>query len=388
VQDCCNVAGILAEGVCTPGQPCRLVLDPRKGPYYILKVRIVTAYGVPVKGAEVELIGEVTRWFRETTDDNGAVAFTCVRPGTYTLRAFLGEEEIMPPKTIEVKQSAEVEIALEAKPVNVTIALVTIDSRPYEAYWSLESAEGLRFDSGGRPTHLIEVENLPPGIYEVRVVIPGYEVEYRFGPFTADGLAGMKSLTLPIADTRFRFRTPEGRPVPGYLVRLCLLERNICLESMADENGEALFVSVPHNRLYNVSIFYRGALSIFAEEIWLASTVFEFEVSEPESPPPEAPEAPEGVPEAPVTHTITHTVTTTREVTTTVTWTVVEAYLRETTSTVTKTVTVEKVVEREVLPALPIMVAIIVAGAIIAVAIALTRLRGARASNNPKHLFS
>jgi len=357
VQGMYNIPEILAEAKCIPGQPCTLSLDPSKGPYYILKVKAKAKSGVPLEGVNVELSG-----WRETTDVDGIATFTCVRPGTYILRALIGENEVYPAKAIEVKESTEIEITVELEGLNVDINLVTQDGRPYEVYWDLDSETGAHFDSGGETSSKIVIENLPPGSYGMEIVIPEYGLEYRFGPFHSWELAGMKEFKLPIADTVVVLQTPEKSPAVGYLVRLCIKEANICFENRTGANGEALFVNLPHDKLYNLTIFFNGT-PLGTYDLTMTSPVIPLEIPSESAPSSSQPT------------TITKTVTTTRKVTTT--QTVTQTVTREVTNTVTKTTTETeiKIIEREVLPALPIGIAIVAAAAIIAAAIALTRLK-------------
>ena len=363
-----NKEEVLATATCTPGQLCEIKISPDKGPFYMVRVKVVTQYGAPLTGATVMMIyDDVPQGNFEETGEDGVAPYYLVRPGTYTLRVFIGKECLLERK-IEVTHSEEVEITVEAKPVNVRIALLTADSKPYEVYWSLESSEGMRYDSGGRPSSTIRIENLQPGIYELKVTIPEYGLEYKFGPFTSEQLAGMQHITLPIADTRIRLRTPDGRPAVGCLIRVCLEEANICFENRTDENGEALFVNLPQNKFYNFTVFSGGLPWIsWGEEI--TSTVLNIPLPGEPEPTPSAPSTPSA------TATITHTVTAIKEVTVTATETITQTATREVTNTVTKTTTETKIIEREVLPALPISIAIVVAAAIIAVAITLTRLK-------------
>ena len=354
---------VLAEGKCIPGQPCKLTLDPSKGPYYTLKVEVKTESGAPVEGVRVDLSG-----WGEHTDADGVAIFTCVRPGTYTLRASLGENEVYPAKTIEVTESTEIEITIKLGPLNVDINLVTQEGEPYEVYWSLDSETGAHFDSGGKPSSKIVVENLPTGIYELKITIPEYGIEYGFGPYTAEELAAMSEFKLPIADTRFRLLTQDEKPAPGLLVKICLKEANVCFEDETDENGEALFENLPWHRVYNITIF-SGENPIIRGELNISFNLLPLKL--PGETPPPTPQPTEKT--VTITKTITQTVTTTREVT--ITQTVTQTATREVTNTVTKTTTETKIIEREVLPALPIAIAIVVAAAIIAAAITLTRLK-------------
>jgi len=366
VQGMYNIPEILAEAKCIPGQPCTLVLDPSKGPYYILKVRTKAKSGVPLEGVDVELSG-----WRETTDADGIATFTCVRPGTYILRALIGENEVYPAEAIEVTESTEIEITVEVEGLNVDINLVTEDGRPYEVYWSLDSETGAHFDSGGKPSSKIVIENLPPGTYELKIVIPEYELEYRLGSFSSGKLIVMKEFKLPIGDTRVRLLTPDEKPGVGYLVKLCLKEVNICFEKETDEDGDALFENLPWHRVYNLTIF-SGEAPVLMGELNISFALM------PLTLPGEAPPAPPETPAATtITKTITQTVTTTKEVTVTATQTATQTATREVTNTITKTATETetKIVEKEVLPALPISIAIVAAAAIIAAAIAVTRLK-------------
>jgi len=362
-----NISEVLAEDVCTPGQPCKLALDPDKGPYYTLKVRVVTAYGAPVQGAEVELSGWV-----EVADANGTVIFTCIRPGTYTLRALLEGKEVYPAKTIEVNQSTTIEITLSFETLNVNVDLVTVNMRPYEVYWSLDSDSGAHFDSGGRPSATITIDNLPPGIYELKITIPEYNIEYKLGPFIAERLATMDTLILPIADTVIKLVSPEGEAVAGHLVKLCIVEANMCFENKTDEDGKTSFVNLPQDRLYNVTIFSEEG-PLITVDVNITSFMVTIEVpSKPVSTlPPSYP--PASTTTVTVTEAVTQTVTTTKEVTITSATTYTVTSTEEAVKTVTETVTEAKTAKEETSPLIQIALGIAIVVAFFVVTIALMR---------------
>ena len=359
-----NLTEVLAVGKCVPGQPCNLVLDPSLGPYYILKIRVVSEYGVPVEKAIVEL----NEW-RQAADANGTAVYTCVRPGNYTLRVFLGEREVYRNDALEVEKSGEIEVTIKVEALNVNITLVTEDMRPYEVIWSLDSLEGAHYDSGGNTSSVIRIENIQPGTYELTIFIPEYGLEYKLGPFAAESLAAMETLLLPIADTKIVLSTPEGEPAVGYLVRLCIKNTNICFENETNENGEAFFESLPHQKLYNLTIYFRGRY-LGTYDLTMTSPIIPLEIpSESVSPTPQT---------VTVTETITQTVTTTKE--TTVRQTVTQTNVREATKTVTKMVTKTEVVKEGGALTSSAAMAIVIAGVIMAVAVAvaaisLTRMR-------------
>ena len=357
-----DLTEVLAENTCVPAQPCKIMLDPNKGPYYTFKVRVVTEYGTPIEGALVELSG-----WGEPTDANGTVVFTCVRPGTYTLRALLGENEVYPAETIEVRESTEIEITIGIESFKVNITLVTGDFRPYEVYWSLDSYEGAHYDSGEKPSSRIVIQNISLGNYELKIVVPEYGLEYKFGPFAAETLVIMNMFTLPIADTRIVLSTPEGGPAANYLVRLCIKEVNICFENRTDENGEALFVNLPHEVPYNLTIFSDGT-PLGTYDLTMTSPIIPLEIPSKSAPPP-----------AVITKTVTQTLTTTKEVTITpsitrtVTPTPVGKQVKTVTKTITETITETETAEGGGSPIIQIVLGIAIVAVFLVVTIALTR---------------
>jgi len=114
------------------------------------------------------------------TNEDGVATFYLVRPGTYRIwAASRAGEHLSEEKIIRVTGSEEFELTVKPpEKVRVDVSFQTRNGRPYEVVWSL--SDGVSFDSGGKPSSKMVIEEVPAGNYTLRVEVPGYGINYTF----------------------------------------------------------------------------------------------------------------------------------------------------------------------------------------------------------------